>query len=170
MMSVQDLQRAKFIGAKNRAQGETLEMLIAMACGFYKAKGLAHIEKTPEPMKVLRRLENGQFVACFAKKAQPDFQGTLSSGRAVMFEAKSTRTGCIEQSEVSKAQADYLDAHMAMNALCFVVVSYGDVFAAVPWGEWKRMKEIFGHKYMTREESQRYRIKFNRNGILDFFG
>ena len=87
-----------------------------------------------------------------------------------MFEAKSTRTGSIEQSAVSKAQADYLDAHMAMNALCFVVVSYGDVFAAVPWGEWKRMKEIFGHKYMTREESQRYRIKFNRNGILDFFG
>lgn len=31
------------------------------------------------------------------------------------------------------------------------------------------MKEIFGHKYMTREESQIYRIKFNRNGILDFF-
>ena len=106
MMSVQDLQRAKFIGAKNRAQGETLEMLIAMACGFYKAK----------------------------------------------------------------EQADFLDEHLKMNALCFVVVSYGDVYAAVPWGDWKRMKEMFGHKYMTREESQKYRIGFNRSGILDFFG
>lgn len=170
MTSVQELQRARFIGAKNRAQGETLEMLIAMACGFYKAKGLAHIEKTPEPMKVLRQLENGQFVACFAKKAQPDFQGTLSSGRAVMFEAKSTRTGKIEQSAVTKEQADFLDEHLKMNALCFVVVSYGDVYAAVPWSDWKRMKGMFGHKYMTREESQKYRIRFNRNGILDFFG
>ena len=170
MMSVQELQRAKFIGAKNRAQGETLEMLIAMACGFYKAKGLAHIEKTPEPMKVLRQLEDGKFVACFAKKAQPDFQGTLSSGRAVMFEAKSTRTGKIEQSAVTKEQADFLDEHLKMNALCFVVVSYGDVYAAVPWSDWKRMKKMFGHKYMTREESQKYRIRFNRNGILDFFG
>ena len=170
MTSVQELQRAKFIGAKNRAQGQTLETLITTACGFYKAKGLAHIDKTPEPMKVLRQLENGQFVACFAKKAQPDFQGTLSSGRAVMFEAKSTRSGRIEQSVVTKEQADYLDAHMEMNALCFVVVSYGDVYAAVPWQDWKRMKEIFGHKYMTREESQIYRIKFNHNGILDFFG
>ena len=170
MMSVQELQRARFIGAKNRAQGETLEMLIAMACGFYKAKGLAHIEKTPEPMKVLRQLEDGKFVACFAKKAQPDFQGTMSSGRAVMFEAKSTRTGKIEQSAVTKEQADFLDEHLKMNALCFVVVSYGDVYAAVPWGDWKRMKGMFGHKYMTREESQKYRIGFNRSGILDFFG
>ena len=168
--SVQELQRAKFIGAKNRAQGETLEAQILMACGFYKAKGLAHIDKTPEPMKILRPLEEGKFVACFEKKAQPDFQGTLSSGRAVMFEAKSTRTGKILQAAVSEEQDDYLDEHVKMNALCFVVVSYGDVFAAVPWKDWKRMKEIFGHKYMTREESQRYRIKFNRNGILDFFG
>lgn len=169
MSSVQELQRAKFIGAKNRAQGETLEMLIAMACGFYKAKGLAHIEKTPEPMRVLRRLEDGKFIACFDKKAQPDFQGTLSSGRAVMFEAKSTRTGKILQSAVTKEQADYLDEHLRMNALCFVVVSYGDVYAAVPWGDWKRMKELFGHKYMTREESEKYRVRFNHNGVLDFF-
>ena len=128
------------------------------------------LKKTPEPMKVLRQLEDGKFVACFAKKAQPDFQGTLSSGRAVMFEAKSTRTGKIEQSAVTKEQADFLDEHLKMNALCFVVVSYGDVYAAVPWSDWKRMKEMFGHKYMTREESQKYRIRFNRNGILDFFG
>ena len=74
MTSVQELQRAKFIGAKNRAQGETLETQILTACGFYKGKGLAHIEKTPEPMKVLRRLENGQFVACFAKRHSLTFK------------------------------------------------------------------------------------------------
>ena len=168
--SVQELQRAKFIGAKNRAQGQTLEQQILLACQFYRAKGVAHIEKTPEPMRVLRPLENGQFVACFAKKAQPDFQGTLSSGRAVMFEAKSTRTGKILQSAVTPEQSEYLDAHMEMQALCFVVVSFGDVYAAVPWADWKRMKEIFGHKYMTREESAVYRVKHNHNGILDFFG
>lgn len=103
------------------------------ACGYYRAIGLAAIDKTPEPMRVLRPLENGQFVACFAKKAQPDFEGTLSSGRSVMFEAKTTRTGKIDQSAVTKEQGDYLDAHGAMNALCFVVVSFGDVYAVVPW-------------------------------------
>ena len=169
MKTVQELARARFIGAKNKAQGDALEEQIIAACGFYKAVGLAAIDKTPEPMKVLQRLEEGKFLCCFAKKAQPDFQGTLSSGRTVMFDAKSTRTGKIEQKAVTQEQADFLDAHMTMNALCFVVVSYGDVFAAVPWKDWKRMKEIFGHKYMTREESQRYRIKFNHNGILDFF-
>lgn len=170
MKSIQELERAKFIGAKNRAQGDALEEQILVACGYYRAIGLASIDKTPEPMRVLRRLEDGQFVACFAKKAQPDFQGTLSSGRAVMFEAKTTRTGKIEQSAVTKEQGDYLDAHAAMNALCFVVVSFGDVYATVPWADWKRMKELFGHKFMTREEAEPYRVRYNTRGVLDFLG
>lgn len=170
MWSIQELERAKFIGAKNRAQGETLEQQILTACEFYRALGVAAIDKTPEPMRVLRRLEGGQFVCCFDKKAQPDFQGTFSSGRAIMFDAKSTRTGKIEQSVVSEEQGKYLDDHERMNALCFILVSFGDVFALVRWSDWKRMKELFGHKYMTREEAAPYRVGYNKRGILDFLG
>ncbi len=168
MKAEQKTERAKFIGAKNRAQGAALEEQILVACGYYRAMGLAAIEKTPEPMRVLRPMENGQFVCCFGKKAQPDFQGTLSSGRAVMFEAKTTRTGKIEQKIVTKEQGEYLDNHSAMNALCFVVVSFGDVYATVPWTDWKRMKELFGHKFMTREEAAPYRVRYNTRGVLDF--
>ena len=88
MKTVQEQMRARFIGDKNRAQGEALEGQVIAACGFYNAVGLAAIDKTPEPMKVLQRLEEGRFICCFQKKAQPDFQGTLSSGRSVMFDAK----------------------------------------------------------------------------------
>ncbi len=170
MTSIQELERAKFIGAKNRAQGEALEEQILIACGFYRAMGLAAIDKTPEPMKVLQRLEEGRFVCCFQKKAQPDFQGTLSSGRSVLFDAKSTRTGRIEQSEVTDKQWEYLDNHEKMNALCFVLVSFGDVYATVPWADWKNMKGLFGHKYMTREEDAPYRVRYNTRGVLDFLG
>lgn len=161
-------EMARFIGAKNRDQGATLEEQILTACGYYKALGLAAIDKTPEPMRILRRMEKEQFVACFSKKAQPDFQGTLSSGRAVMFEAKTTRTGKIEQSAVTAEQAEYLDNHAAMNALCFVVVSFIDTYATVPWSDWKRMKELFGHKHMTKVESAAYRVGYGKGGVLDF--
>lgn len=159
---------ARWRGAKNRAQGETLEEQIKAACLYYRRIGLAAIDKTPEPMKVLKPLEEGTFLACFEKKAQPDFQGTLSSGRAVMFEAKTTRTGRIKQNCVSKEQECYLDDHQRMNALCFVVVSFGTVFAAVPWTDWKRMKDTYGRCYMTAEEAAEYRIRFNKRGVLGF--
>ena len=170
MKTVQELARAKFIGAKNKAQGDALEEQIITACGFYQSVGLAAIDKTPEPMKILERLAEGKFLCCFAKKAQPDFQGTLSSGRSVMFDAKSTRTGKIRQSEVSDTQWKYLDEHQRMNALCFILVSFGDLFALVPWDDWKQMGEKFGHKYMTREEAAPYRVRYNTRGVLDFLG
>lgn len=170
MKTVQELALARFIGAKNRAQGDALEEAIAAACGFYRAVGLAAIDKTPEPMKVLKQLEEGKFLCCFKKKAQPDFQGTLSSGRSVMFDAKSTRTGRIEQSVVTDKQWEYLDDHEKMNALCFVLVSFGDVYAVVPWSDWKKMKELFGRKYITREDVTPYRVRYNTRGVLDFLG
>lgn len=170
MTSIQELERAKFIGAKNRAQGEALEEQIKAACDFYRSLELADIEKTPEPMRVLQKLEEGRFICCFEKKAQPDFQGTMSSGRSVLFEAKTTRTGRIDQDAVSEKQGEYLDARMKMNALCFVLVSFGDVYATVPWADWKNMKGLFGHKYMTREEAAPYRVRYNTRGVLDFLG
>lgn len=170
MKTVQEQMRARFIGAKNRAQGEALEGQVIAACGFYNAVGLAAIDKTPEPMKVLQRLEEGRFICCFQKKAQPDFQGTLSSGRSVMFDAKSTRTGRIDQDAVSTTQGEYMDAREAMNALCFVLVSFGDMYAVVPWADWKNMKALFGRKYMTREDAAPYRVRYNTRGVLDFLG
>ncbi len=159
---------ASWRGAQNRAQGETLESQIEAACLVYRRRGVAAIDKTPEPMKVLRALEKGQFVACFSKKAQPDFQGTLHTGRSVMFEAKTTRTGKILQSVVTADQTDCLSAHAAMGALCFVLVSFGGYYVRVPWKDWCGMKELFGHKYMTKEEAEPYRIRYNRYGVLGF--
>ncbi len=159
---------ARWRGAKNRAQGETLESQIEAACVVYRARGIADIEKTPEPMRVLRPLENGQFVACFSKKAQPDFQGTLANGRAVMFEAKSTRTGKMSQSVVTEEQTKRLERHARMGALCFVVVSFDNLYARVPWADWCNMRDLFGHKYISKEEASRYRIGFNKNGVLGF--
>ena len=98
--------RRSYIGARNRAEGAGFESLISSACDYYRAIGLADIEKTPEPMKPLGGADrSGRFLACYTKQALPDYKGVLSGGRAVVFEAKHTDTGRLLYDRVSAEQA-----------------------------------------------------------------
>lgn len=155
-------------GARNRAAGLQFEALIEAACEHYRLHDLAEIEKTPEPMQPVKDLGGGKFVAHYAKKAQPDFKGTLAGGRAVAFEAKHTETGRMMQSAVNDEQEKRLDRHEQMGALCFVLVSFDfRLFYRVPWDVWRSMKQRYGHKYITPEEAAPYRLRYI-NGVLDF--
>ena len=50
-----------------------------------------------------------------------------------------------------------------------VCVGIGDVFGFVPWGTWRKMKEIYGHKYMTAADLEAFRVKFNGHCLfLDY--
>ena len=101
--------RNQLRGATNRAQGHIFEMAIEAACSAYRTSGRADIEKTPEPMRVLKNAGNGKFVCTFEKRAQPDFKGTLAGGRAVCFEAKYTENERIEKQVVKPWQAAALE-------------------------------------------------------------
>jgi len=85
--------RNQIIGLHNKEAGEQFEKLIIAACDFYRDNGIAEIDKTPEPMKALYPIDNGKFVACFTKRAQPDFKGCEDGGRCICFEAKHTEQG-----------------------------------------------------------------------------
>lgn len=155
-------------GYANRIKGETLENIILAACRSYAEQGRALIDKTPEPMRPLKRLEGGRFIACFEKKAQPDFKGAVSGGRAIAFEAKCTDGDEIRQSCVTDEQAKVLSALDRLGADCFVLVSFGfRSFARIPWATWSGMKRIYGRKYITEEEAAPFRVPFT-SGFLDF--
>lgn len=152
--------RASFQGKRNRAQGLNFEATIDEACEFYKSMEQAHIEKTPEPMKILAVLNRklGYFKACFTKSAQPDYKGTMAGGRAVVFEAKHTETDRIKQDVVTEAQWESLDLHETMGARCFVLVALGMKYYRVPWEKWKTMKADCGHKYMNAADLEPYQV------------
>lgn len=158
-------------GRVNRNNGEVLEWYILASCAYYRDMMIADIDKTPEPFKVLsgmKRLSCGTpgFEGVFAKKAQPDFKGTLAGGRSVVFEAKCSTTGRILQSEVTETQAESMKSHSALGADVFVIVSLDlATFYRVPWDVWVDMKERFGHKYMNQADLSPFEIKF-KNGIL----
>lgn len=152
--------RAVMNGKNNRELGAEWEKIISMSCDYYRRKGIAEIEKTPECSKVIQSLGNGRFISVFAKAAQPDYKGTLKGGRAVCFEAKFTDKGKLSQSVVTKAQSERLDSHEKLGAECFVLVSFSfKDFFKIPWSVFRSMKDHYGRKYITPDDVRRFEVK-----------
>ena len=87
-----------------------------------------------------------------------------------MFEAKATVKDRILQSAVTEEQAHAMQLHAQRGALVFVLVCLrGRAVYRVPWEVWWRMKEHFGHKYMTAVELEPYRVQM-RQGVILFLG
>lgn len=158
-------------GLINRTKGKQFEGRLDAAFEYYRLRGFAVVEKTPEPMKPIRSLGQGRFIACYEHKAQPDYKGVIKGGREVMFEAKFTSTDRIKQEKVKKEQGDYLDEHQALGARCYVLVGFprGAVYR-LPWDVWKGMKARFGRKYVTEADLQTYRVPVDRAGRLQILG
>lgn len=150
------------IGRRNRQSGEMFEKWLEDSCEFYFSQGVACIDKTPEPMKPLKPYGDrkmGQYIACFTKKAQPDFKGALCDGSCIVFDAKHTDTDKIQKGAVTEKQWETFDRYEKMGARCYIVVSLGmNEFFRVPWNVWKSMKEMFGHRYMTLKELTPYQV------------
>lgn len=154
----------------SRDSGKMFESHIETACEYYRMTGQAEIEKTPEARTVVGRTgdRHSQMICVNAKKSQPDFKGTISGGKSVVFEAKHTDTDRIEYSRVTESQRERLDKHNKMGADCFILVSFGfKVYARIPYDDWENMKKLYGRKYITAEDAKRYKVTL-MNGIICF--
>ena len=136
-------------GRQNRAEGKEFEKRIDEAFAYCKSKGSAQIDKTPEPTKVIKRLEGGKFIAVFDKKAQPDYSGTLKGGRSVKFEAKFTTSDRITADRVTDTQADYLAKAAALGAHCYILAGFstGNAYK-IPRESRSEMNSDFGRKHV----------------------
>ena len=148
-------------GKRNNAQGHFFEGFIKTACAVYKQKGIACVEKMPEPFMVLEKRDKGIFKGRFIAHAQPDFMGTLSGGRSICFEAKYTSTDKLGQNVLTAEQWDSLEQHWKAGAKAGVCAGIGNVYAFIPWPVWRSMQDIYGRKYMTAEDLEPYRVRFN---------
>lgn len=155
-------------GQQSKAAGELFEKIIEDACRYYSKNGEAEIEKTPEPMKPIRRMKNGQFVAVFTKKAQPDYKGTLKTGQSIVFEAKHTDTGKIRRAVITDEQENRLNRHEALGAECYVILSFSfQRFYKVPWHYFKNMKLYTCRNYLVPDDIKKYEVHFIA-GVLRF--
>lgn len=159
--------KRQIIGRRNKIAGETFERRLSSSCKYYLQREIAHIEKTPEPFHITGKDRDGTVRGYYEKKGQPDYKGVLCDGTGIMFEAKHTDTGKINQNVVTDSQWKSLDIYEKFGAHCYVIVSMGFTkFYRVPWNIWKQMKELFRHKYMSEEELEPYRLKERYGTIL----
>ena len=154
-------------GKVSKAKGERFESELDFAFTYYSEKGLAYIEKTPEPMRIIKSLGGGRFVACFKKKAQSDYKGTIKGGRSVIFEAKYTDSDRMEQSRVTVEQSEYIEKHYKLGAMCHILAGFGtgNVYR-IPWEDWCNMKALFGRKYVKETDLEKYKVSTGLNGRL----
>ena len=164
MTETKDPKR-QLLGKIAKARGKQFESRIDDSFAYYAQKGFAIIEKTPEPMRPIKSLGEGRFVAIFEKQAQPDYKGTLAGGQVVVFEAKSTATDRIIQDRVTEDQAERLSRCAKLGGLAFVLCQFasGQVYK-LPWSIWENMQQQIGVKYITEESAAPYRCRLTARG------
>lgn len=159
----------RYVGMKSKAQGDFFEAMIESGCNYYRERRKADIEKTPEPMRPIKDLGGGKFVAHYTKTAQADFKGFMYGGQAVVFEAKHTDTGRMDQNRVTKDQAERLERAMEYGGIAFVLCSFGYAgFYRIPWSIWRDMKQKFGRKYITPSDVSAFEVHIGGPGVLLF--
>ena len=149
-------EKIKKTNGANLTRGKKFESIISRQCAIYIKHDLAVIDKIPEPFQVKKRAKDGGFEGRFTnKKARPDFQGTLYTGKSIVIEAKSTGRDRIGQCVITETQTKMLDLHESMGAVCLIACQIGEQNFCIPWKIWKEMKSIFGRKYVKADDLSR---------------
>ena len=144
-------------GKRNKENGTEFERYLSTACQKYSEDMTADISKANEPLRIIGKLNESNkrptYKCVITGKSDPDYKGMLNTGRAVGFEAKHTDTDQIERREVTQHQAKLLERYSQMNAVTFVMVSFGlNRFFRVPWHVWQDMKKLYGRQYLKAED------------------
>ena len=160
-------------GKINRGLGKEFENQVEAIGEIYRFNKLAIIEKTPEPMKILKHIDHGKFETVFQKSAQPDFKGVIKGGRTVVFDAKFTESDRIPYQALSDFQRETLLAYSELGAMAFVLVGFSDGgMYSIPIEDWANMRKLFGKKHLKQVELDEmdYKAKKDKNGMIDFLG
>lgn len=100
-------------GKANRGRGA--EAIVTVACEEYRRQGRALITKVPTPTTILSK--GGGF---FKARSICDFIGTLSGGRALAIEVKSTRNKGrfpLDRNTIKENQLRYLQDNAALGGV-----------------------------------------------------
>lgn len=141
-------------------RGRATEDMLGIAHNSLGARGIAWIRKIPTPVKVLRPMKDGKFMAVFAGSAGADYVGTLQGGRAVVVEAKELKKGAsLPVSRFTQAELDHLTVTEDAGGLAIVFirrVSDGGLWA-IPWHNYQAALAT-GRKSMNLDKAPEFRV------------
>lgn len=107
-----------------------------------------------------RRTGRGSFSPAIPKRDNRILRN-LTGGRAVVFEAKHTDSDRIDYNRLTPEQLSSLEEHDRLGAAAFILVSVElQDFYRVPWGVWRDMRKLYGHKHMNKAELEPFRVQY----------
>lgn len=112
--------RNKITNYANR--GQYFENLIDFTNNVYARKEIALINKRPTPIKVIRSNYGRITHAVYAEKSTVDYDG-IYKGKAVVFEAKSTKGKSLPLSNITDEQMEYLEKAKRHGAVSFIIIN-----------------------------------------------
>lgn len=156
------MNKSQIIGAK-------LEESVKIVCELYRKRGVAVIDKTPEPIRQLGKMDShGRFKACYDKKAQPDFKG-VHMGMAICFDTKATESDRFQLSNVTPWQVNYLNDFRKSGGAAFILLKIkSEVFIL----DIKRINNLtaLGIKSVRPEDFTEDERVDTSKGYVDFLG
>lgn len=102
-------------------RGQAFEYTLDYTNQIYKNKGIALINKRPTPVKVLKTKGSRIYSAVYDKKSTVDYDG-IYRGKAITFEAKTTKLPRLPLDMIHEHQIKYLDAAEKQGAVSFLIV------------------------------------------------
>lgn len=154
---------------KSQIIGGRFEESAKLVCELYRKKGFAVIDKTPEPIKQLGKMDKkGHFKACRDKKAQPDFKG-VHKGVPICFDAKATESERFSLSNILPWQVKYLNDFRKAGGAAFVLLKIkSEVFIL----DIKRVNNLtaLGIKSVRPEDFTEDEKVDTSKGYVDFLG
>lgn len=154
---------------KSQIIGARLEESAKLVCELYRKRGVAVIDKTPEPIRQLGKMDShGRFKACYEKKAQPDFKG-VHKGVPICFDAKATESERFSLSNILPWQVKYLNDFRKAGGAAFVLLKIkSEVFIL----DIKRINNLaaLGVKSVRPEDFTEDEKVDTSKGYVDFLG
>lgn len=165
-------EKRSFMSLKNNARGKFFEKAIEMACDYYREQEIANIHKVPEPYRVIKKFENGEFKGQFLKKAEPDFKGCLRNGQQIVFECKSTTKERIIKSILSENQKKELYINHKLKCITSVCICFEDElierYFFVPFFIWEDMEKYYKKKSLTKDDLHMFEVYYKPNIGIHF--
>ena len=161
--------KSSVAGKRKKWNGDANESMLSFAFTVIARRFGDVVEKTPEPLQVIKTRPNGHVEAFFAARAQPDYKGALSTqgGRAFVAEAKSTTGSSLPFSLVKRHQILALRKYANAGAAAAVIATIRDETFLVPLDDWLALPERIGRKSARAQDIEKWRWVFTR-GIPRF--
>lgn len=122
-MSPEAVAKRRETGRLKVDRGRALEDFLTASA--YALRGRVDYEHRPNPLRILRPnpANASEFICAKTKASGVDFDGVLSNGKAVYFDAKSSDDGsAFPIALISEHQREYLARKARFGAVCFVYV------------------------------------------------